>query len=288
MSAYNTHYLAIQFSGGLGSQMFQYAALYGAAKANGLKAVIANDPDYSLLLNVFPYLRASRSKHPHPGARFLKFREHKTHAFDQRAFQLNFMKDIELLGEFKSWRYFDHVRSDVRSQFSFAGKALNMVQGFLREAKNKYSSLYGKSSTSTPQFVSLHIRRGDMLEKKNSAYGYLTADKHYLLASMQYFKHKFSNNVIFVVVSDDLRWCQENLKSHENLIVFAPFYHEGLDMCLLSQCNHSVLTLGSLGWWGAWLAGGDTLYYRDSPKMGSELQEQFSRTDHYLTQWFAI
>ena len=33
------------------------------------------------------------------------------------------------------------------------------------------------------------------------------------------------------------------------------------DMALLSLCEHTVVSVGSFGWWSAWLANGVTVYY---------------------------
>jgi hypothetical protein len=40
----------------------------------------------------------------------------------------------------------------------------------------------------------------------------------------------------------------------------------GVDLALLSQANHSIMTYGTFGMWGALLAGGSTLVSRDHLK----------------------
>jgi galactoside 2-L-fucosyltransferase 1/2 len=34
----------------------------------------------------------------------------------------------------------------------------------------------------------------------------------------------------------------------------------------LSMCNHTIITVGSFGWWSAWLANGTTVYFKDVAK----------------------
>ena len=117
-SWYNTHNVSINFIGGLGNQMFQYASLYGVGKANGLKPLIA---DGALVSKVFRSLRARRTSESSSArtAGYGQYLERKSAAFDSKTFSLNFMRNILLEGYFQSWRYFDHIRSDLRKQFAF-------------------------------------------------------------------------------------------------------------------------------------------------------------------------
>ena len=65
-------------------------------------------------------------------SRSLTFVERKSNAFDAHSFSLNFQRPIALLGFFQSWRYFDHVRSDVRKQLA-SFKHVKPVQQFLQQ-----------------------------------------------------------------------------------------------------------------------------------------------------------
>jgi len=56
-SWYNTHNLTIAFAGGLGNQMFQYAALYGISKANGFRPLLCGE---TVVGRVFPRLKVRR------------------------------------------------------------------------------------------------------------------------------------------------------------------------------------------------------------------------------------
>jgi len=117
-SWYNSHNISVHFVGGLGNQMFQYASLYGVAKANGLRPVVTVD---NRLLDVFRSLRADVVLSDGQLSGYGRFAEFGFGVYDGRTFSLNFMKNILLDGFFQSWRYFDHVRSDVRRQFRSAG-----------------------------------------------------------------------------------------------------------------------------------------------------------------------
>ena len=52
-------------------------------------------------------------------------------------------------------------------------------------------------------------------------------------------------------MSDDIKWCRENLKDDRMVYVSGhPDHHE---MLLMSMCSHNVLSNSTFSWWGAWL-----------------------------------
>ena len=84
---------------------------------------------------------------------------------------------------------------------------------------------------------------------------------------MKYFvKHaaEKERDVIFIVVSDDIAWCKQNIQGRN--VFYSPASEArvgavalGRDLALLAASNHSVVTYGTLGQWGAVLAGGTVL-----------------------------
>lgn len=286
---YNTHNITVAFTGNIGNEMFQFAALYGISKANGLKPII---PDNLQIVKMFPYLKATVVSNPQPGLHMDKFRELKSMAFDMRTFSLNFMKNINLLGYLQSWRYFDHVRKDVLQQFTFPQKAVDQVQLVFREALSGSVKDFFKGDVQKhpPQFVGIHVRRGDLLLDESIKKGYVTVGESYINVAMDYFINKYKH-IIFIVCSDDMVWTKKHVKMRgDNPVIFSPFDHNypAMDLCLLSKCNHTIMTVGTFGWWAAWLAGGETVYYKKFPKPWTAISEEFRGTDYFLPQWYGI
>ena len=67
--------------------------------------------------------------------------------------------------------------------------------------------------------------------------------------------------VIFVVVSDDLAWAQQHMAVPGLRVAFlgntaGGQQAVGEDLALLAACNHSIISYGTFGMWGALLAGG--------------------------------
>ncbi|TRY63275.1 hypothetical protein TCAL_04656 [Tigriopus californicus] len=123
-------------------------------------------------------------------------------------------------------------------------------------------------------FVSIHIRRGDYAEHLKSLYHIGYVKPEYYSEAIEWFKGAFKCPLFFIV-SDDLEWAENELgdcnghcfyagsrKSSSEFdpnVPLATSPEIGNDLALLSQVNHSIITYGTFGMWGALLAGGQTL-----------------------------
>lgn len=284
---YRSHNLTIDFVGGLGNQMFQYASMYGIARANGLLPIVG---ETAVVARVFRAIKARRVSETAPGASYAMYLERRSNAFDGRAFSLNFMKNIRLDGFFQSWRYFDHAMSDVRKQFAFSTSTTREADEFLRATLGDYLKQDGAAEidANSVRFVGVHVRRGDFLDSVNVERGYTVADATFLAKAARYYEGKY-RTVIFVVCSDDVEWTRRNFHPMVGMVVYSEFKRAPFhDLCLLSRCNHSIITVGTFGWWGAWLADGETVYYKEYPRYGSELKEEFRMGDYYDRRWIAM
>eukprot|EP00095_Tigriopus_kingsejongensis_P006623 snap_masked-scaffold1387_size43827-processed-gene-0.4 protein:Tk06623 transcript:snap_masked-scaffold1387_size43827-processed-gene-0.4-mRNA-1 annotation:"galactoside 2-alpha-l-fucosyltransferase 2-like" len=139
------------------------------------------------------------------------------------------------------------------------------------------SELKDKSCTRAQDIavVGVHIRRGDYENHLQDLYqiGYVKSD--YFLRAMNEFRATLECP-IFVFVSDDIQWAGENFgdcaghcfhvgQEATQLDTSNPLQTGsdiGIDMGLLSKANHSILTYGTFGMWGALLAGGRTILPR--------------------------
>lgn len=218
-----------QINGGLGNQMFQYAA--GRALAHRLNTELKLDisafKDDKLRkygLDCFNIIQASFmtqqrvnkiKKHSYRLFKFLPpilkkatfplarltqevfFKEkhfyEKHFHFDPAFFQLE--GNIYLHGGWHSEKYFKDIETIIRKDFSFKTPP---------DSKNK--KMLERISESNS--VSIHVRRGDYLT---------TAAKCWMLSldfyqkAINLIKDKIANPNFFVF-SDDLDWCQTNLK----------------------------------------------------------------------------
>jgi hypothetical protein len=102
--------------------------------------------------------------------------------------------------------------------------------------------------------VSLHVRRGDYVSdpKTNNYHG--TCSPEYYHSALEYLLARTQRPHLFVF-ADDREWAQRNLHFPvATTFVVANSADRGhLDMALMSRCRHHILANSSFSWWGAWL-----------------------------------
>ncbi|XP_041363602.1 galactoside alpha-(1,2)-fucosyltransferase 2-like [Gigantopelta aegis] len=277
------HYICDVDTGRLGNQMFSYAASYGIAKDKNMTMFVAEDR----MLNGIFVLDATKVEKMVCDNTTL--RNLDVCCTYKKTF-LNFATDADYkLGRYlQSWKYFQNHVAAIRRQFRFKKPTVTKAQTILHSVMGEYKRRTSNSTNAeTPTFVGVHIRRGDI----NSArlkLGFTLAPKEYITKAMGYFTSKFSK-VIFLVCSDSVDWVKSNFNSSNNI-----FYSVGnspeVDMCLLSSCNHSIMTVGTFGWWGSFLADGKTVYYKHAAREGSELRRQYSAdySDYFYQGWIGM
>ena len=102
--------------------------------------------------------------------------------------------------------------------------------------------------------VSLHVRRGDYLLPVNQALFAAPALAYYSKA-LQLVASKMAQEPVVYVFSDEPQWARENLPMPFEKRVME---HNGPDknyedLRLMSACRHHIIANSSFSWWGAWL-----------------------------------
>jgi galactoside 2-L-fucosyltransferase 1/2 len=184
---------------------------------------------------------------------------------------------MQLYGYFQSWRYFYHIEDKLRKYLQFKDEIVS-------EACSQFRNVTFNKSRQTTVFIGVHVRRADIVSNQGFVdYGHVSADMDYLQRSMNYFRDKY-RDVLFVVSSDDLAWCHDYIQEKDAVFVNGG-NNQYLDMAILIQTNHTLMTVGSFGWWTAWLTGGETVYYGKYPQPRSQLDALFTKTDYYPPAW---
>ncbi|XP_041347213.1 galactoside 2-alpha-L-fucosyltransferase SEC1-like [Gigantopelta aegis] len=267
--------------------MFEYASAYGIAIRLNRTLVVERTPTF----NSYFHLDAiSIDKCVVKLSQVKNVLEKWSSSFDERLFRLlpgeNFVVGLYL----QSWKYFENVVPQLKKQFTFKTPISNRAERILRKASADFfktqTSVGGTAKNIT--FVGIHVRRGDIVKLNYfKYYGYKAAPKHYIDKAMMYFTGKFIN-VLFVVCSDNLRWVQANIK-HPN-VAFVHSRSPEVDMSVLVQCNHTIITVGTFGWWAGFLSGGITLYYKYPAREDSQLRKMFSEnySDYFYPGWIGM
>ena len=267
---------------GLGNQMFQYASLLGIAAYYGMVPVIPS----ALKLNAYFSLSAQKSNETRPGQNWGKVIANRASAFQSKV--LN-MKDIdqnlELVGFFQSWKYFENADMAIKNEFQFSGSIRAKARAFLQSAKTNYTAVHNISS---PTIIGIHVRRGDMSSARFHEIGYTTVNASYIRAAMDYMAKKHSN-ILYIVCSDDIPWAKDNIRpvNPTNMIQFSTSLDDITDLAVLTMTDHLILSTGTFSWWAGWLSRGEVIYCKHFPREDSRLARMFShdKMDYYCPGW---
>ncbi|XP_067653559.1 galactoside alpha-(1,2)-fucosyltransferase 1-like [Haliotis asinina] len=133
-------------------------------------------------------------------------------------------------------------------------------------------------------YIGMHVRRGDYLSSLSKRQGRITPPAEYYIHAMRYFRAIFPST-LFVVAGDDGSWVNRNIGAPD--VVVMKRATEEIDLCLLSMCNHTILSVGTFGWWAGFLAGGTTVYYKHPYRNNTEMSRWYSHfhSDYVLPDW---
>lgn len=154
---------------------------------------------------------------------------------------LSYPDNTLLIGFWQSQNFFSTIREILL-------KELTIKKTMSQDCLMAHDAIVNSNS------VSLHIRRGDYVSDKNanSFHGILPLEYYY--NAMNYLNQLTSNLKVFVF-SDDIDWVKSNLKlKNESVYIdFNKNENSVFDMYLMSLCKYNVIANSSFSWWGAWL-----------------------------------
>ncbi|KAK3082847.1 hypothetical protein FSP39_006972 [Pinctada imbricata] len=193
-------------------------------------------------------------------------------------------KGVYLSGYFQSWRYFIQEENEIRRMFIFKEEIRTRVALQLRNLLRGTNWNYD-----THQLVGVHIRRGDFTAPPEAAFGYITAPIDYVTRAMRRMR-SFYSRVIFLVCSDEILWAKKRLDKEPD-VLFSEDNTAAEDLALLSLTNHTIITVGTFGWWAAFFTNGTKIYYKHAFVKNSKLAAQYpneSTEDFFPPAWIGM
>lgn len=262
--------IVVQLLGGMGNQMFQYAigktlairndsvlkldtsflknrvAIKKFAYRNFELDIFNIEADCTLIFNIPSYsekrsIRSIFYRIIHIFELKIKgFKYLKELIFSFSPSYLGKKGNLYLDGYWQSFKYFveieDIIRKDFTFNFQLQGKAQTM------------SCAIGECEA-----VCVHIRRGDYL-KFIELHGVIGND--YVLKGIEIIVSKVPNAKFFVF-SNDIEWCQVNLKINHPTTYITEENAGNNDkehFQLMTQCKYFIIANSTFSWWAAWLA----------------------------------
>ncbi|OXA92205.1 alpha-1,2-fucosyltransferase [Flavobacterium hercynium] len=239
--------IVVQLVGGLGNQLFQYAAAKSLAKSKKQKLYIdiSQFESYKLhnyALNNFNIV-SNIYKKPNKYVRRIQRLYKKSILYKETDFgynsNLSALKGdpVFLEGYFQSEKYFLKHEKEIRKDFEIKVTLKKITKDTIAKIESVNS-------------VSIHFRRGDYL---NNPLHNTSKDEYYKRA-LEIIESKVENPVFFVF-SDDIDWVKLNFSTKRETI-FVDFNDASTnfeDLKLMATCKHNIIVNSSFSWWGAWL-----------------------------------
>lgn len=261
----------VQLIGGLGNQMFQYAA--GRALALRRKTTFKLDisafayytlrqyrlhvfciyEDFATPQEIAAVQAGGRSRlarlwwrvrrrlgHvPYYAQPIYRERERQAHVFDINLNRAR--RDVYLIGYWQSEKYFADFALLIRQEFR------------LKDAPSAASQELAHHIRSVAA-VSLHVRRGDYVTNPRTHQIHGVCSLEYYARAVEWMVARVPE-AHFFVFSDDPDWTRANLHLERPTVYVT---HNGVerdyeDLWLMSLCQHHILANSSFSWWGAWL-----------------------------------
>ncbi len=258
--------IIVKLMGGLGNQLFQYAAGRRLARLHDVTLKLDLTWFGDDLTGVTPRAFAlgpfsicaepatgdeiARLYEPAFGRikRFLNLMNSdysKTHIRGQNVHFdpaiLSLPDNVLLDGYWQSEKYFHDVASVIRSDFTMCVEP----DGRNREVM---------SDINRCNSISIHFRRGDYVNDAKTASHHRTCTYDYYMEAVKMAAARVDRPHFFAF-SDDPEWVREHFKiSHPITLIdnnSPDLAHE--DLRLMSLCNHHIIANSSFSWWGAWL-----------------------------------
>lgn len=256
--------VGVKLCGGLGNQMFQYAAGLRLANDVGAPLILdvaafADDPQRSYQLDHFAIsgrvmspveaeaMRPTAARlHPRLSRLFgrllpsgLNYVRETGFTYDPAV--LRARPPAYLDGYWQSERYFVAMAERVRKEFALAQPMSAARQPLLAAIRGVMA-------------VSVHVRRGDYVSNPAAnAYHGTCAPEWYSQAIAR--MAALVDGPVFFVFSDDPDWARANLTVPDGTTFVDP-QDDGRDfedMHLMAACRHHIIANSSFSWWGAWL-----------------------------------
>ncbi|KAL3864737.1 hypothetical protein ACJMK2_006394 [Sinanodonta woodiana] len=273
-------FLCYTYNGRLGNHMFQFASLTGIAALNNRTIIVGMD-DY--LYKVFDLMNVLVIRNRDICNSFDLIEEGLGCCkFDARLMTLREDKNFKIGLYLQSWKYFYHVQDILLRQYRFRDNISKTAMRIVNEIR-----LTHRQHSLT--LIGIHIRIGDIANEMHNRNGLVIAPEGYIYKAMDYMKSKFPNS-IFIVASDDMEWAKNvlDLRLNDSVHLLEKDNMPYIDLAVLASCDHVIQTVGSFGWWAAFLAGGISIYYPHPGRVGSAGEARYNYEDFFPPNWIPI
>ena len=258
--------VVVGLSGGLGNQMFQYAAGRSLALRLGVPLTLdlswfAGKSERQFALSAFQIeanLCCQSEWLPAHGLKLISrlSRRWRSSIFDVPVWRephFHYSKEFTLLsepvfleGHWQSERYFQKISTYLTREFRLRMPLPHASEILLDEIK-------------ASDAICVHVRRGDYLSNPAAAKVHGTCSADYYRTGVVELCQGLTKPHCYVF-SDEPAWVRNNITFDCPMTVIdinGP-QEAYLDFTLMAACSHFLIANSSLSWWGAWMGSNNT------------------------------
>lgn len=247
--------------GGLGNQLFQYAAARQIAHRTATQVEVDTSWYDKVRSNVTPrtfelygvfkdlqplpprrraVLKIASSRFGRALPRFMRASVIRETNFSYSEQLLHATGASHIVGYWQSERYFTGVADAIRSELSALTDGICNAE--LLEITRRANT------------VAVHVRRGDYVTNSSAAAHHGTCSPAYYSAAISSLSAELPDPH-YVVFSDEIEWARTNLTmpvgtTYVEATASVPPIR---DILLMASCAHNIIANSSYSWWGAWL-----------------------------------
>jgi len=247
----------LELKGGLGNQMFQYAAALAFSKKNNFSLVI----DLSFLKN-------NREESITFTPRNLELDCFQGFHMDSQ-YNLQYKRFSKIINEenFNSTFFFDRIIGRLfllngyfqsEMYFSILKREINEIFKVKEELMTEEILLQVSEFTNV-ESVAIHVRRGDYLKSEVLKYHGVCSAEYYQSA-ISHMNLKI-NSPKYFIFSEDTDWVKKEILPviPESVLIESNIHKPSwLDLHYMSKCKHNIIANSTYSWWGAYLNNNPT------------------------------
>jgi hypothetical protein len=256
--------IVVRLMGGLGNQLFQYAAGRHLAHLNNtelfLDTTLLEQPDsdkiprvYELgVFNVQCSIADEQIVKQFHGSEFsavdraitkmISLGKNKKYRFEGFGFDehvLELKGNYYLCGFFMSEKYFKPIEDVIRKELTVKPEFIPADHQLTQKIKESKS-------------VAVHIRRGDYIRNLSSMEAHGLCSKDYYAKSIDYIKTQLGTDAHYFIFTDDEAWIKKEMDWDINYTLISD-KSAVEDFYWMSLCRHTIIANSTFSWWAAWL-----------------------------------
>jgi hypothetical protein len=259
-------FLIVRLYGGLGNQLFTYAAAYRLAYVNNCSLYIDDfsgffrDKKYkrkyrlylfnitgrkSIFLTLLGLFRVIFKKHIESkeilkSFEFRRLLIPEKHEFDSRLLDFNIHKPIMFEGSWQSEKYFTDIEKNIRNEFRFNWKIENSVKKIVDQIDLSSS-------------VAIHMRDFSF----SSGIVQSNMQDEYYCRAIDFFKELLPDVKYFLFSDNPTIFKNKIYLNQLNPSIVSETFtlaDEIEELCFMSKFKYFIIANSTFSWWGAWLS----------------------------------